>query len=119
MSNAFQPYQTLTKLLQSQARALEVKDTQRLEAIRPLIEKYSGRIGEQESELQHLTSDEKVVLRRLLTDIQQQITSNQEGWKHYRGELAKARSQLRETRRFAQQVSSISSPRRPRFQQTG
>ncbi len=119
MSSAFQPYRTLTKLLHSQASALEVKDTQKLLALSPLIDKYLGQVSEQESELQHLAPQEKELLRRLLTDIQQQITSNQEGWKHYRGELVEARSQLRETRRFAQQVSSLSSPRRPRFQQTG
>ncbi len=119
MSKAFQPYRTLTKLLHSQAKALELKDTQKLEALSPLIEKYSGQVGDQESELQHLTSQEKELLRSLLTGIQQQITNNQEGWKRYRGQLAEARSNLRETRRFAHQVSSLYSPRRPRFQQTG
>ncbi len=119
MSHTFQPYRTLSKLLSSQAKALEVEDTQKLWALSPLIDKYSEQVSGQESELQHLPSQERELLRHLLTDIQQQIASNQEGWKRYRSQLAEARSLLRGTRRFAQEVSSLSSPRRPRFQQTG
>ena len=96
MSTPFRPYRTLSKLLGSQAEALEVKDTQKLLALSPLIDKYSGKVAQQESTLQELTSQEKDLLRRLLKDLQQQIRSNQEAWKHYRGQLAEARSILRE-----------------------